>query len=361
MRVATILGTRPEIIRLSRVIPRLDDACEHVLIHTGQNHDRSLSDVFFADLGIRAPDHALGIRGDTAVERIAAILIAVERVLDTVRPDRVLILGDTDSALAAIVAKRAGIPVLHMEAGNRCYDDRVPEEINRHLVDHASDVLLPYTEGSAANLRREGIPDERIVVTGNPIREVLEHEAARTASSDVLSRLGLRPGGFFLATLHRAESVDDPGRLGAFLEAFARLHAEHRIPVVWSVHPRTRRALRLAGREPGPGIVALDPLGFHDFVRLQREARCVLTDSGTVQEETCILRIPSVTLRDVTERPETLEVGSTVLTGADPERIVAAVGRALARLPDWTPPPEYLVRDVSSTVARLVLGRIPPG
>lgn len=359
MRVVTILGTRPEIIRLSRVIPVLDGQCDQVVVHTGQNFEPSLSDVFFAELGLRPPDHALDARGETPAALLAAILSGVDPILEAVRPDRVLILGDTTSALSAIVARQLGIPVFHMEAGNRCYDDRVPEELNRRLVDHASSVLLPYTERSRDNLRREGIAAERIHVTGNPILEVLEHYADRIDASDALDRLGLARGGFLLATLHRAENVDDPARLGSFLDAFERLHAELGLPIVWSVHPRTRSKLERSGLAMPRGVRAVDPLGLFDFVRLERDARCVLTDSGTVQEECCIGRIPSVTLRDVTERPETLDVGSTVLTGADPTAIVAAVVAATSTPPDWTPPPEYLVRTVSATVARLVLGSTP--
>jgi UDP-N-acetylglucosamine 2-epimerase (non-hydrolysing) len=354
VRVVTILGTRPEIIRLSRVIPALDEQCDHVVVHTGQNFEPSLRDVFFAELGIRPPDHALDARGETPAALLSAILSGVEPILAAVRPERVLILGDTTSALSAIVARELGIPVFHMEAGNRCYDDRVPEELNRRLVDHASSVLLPYTDRSRDNLRREGIAADRIHVTGNPILEVLEHYGDRIDASDALDRLHISRGGFLLATLHRAENVDDPVRLRSFLDALERLHAELGLPIVWSLHPRTRSKIERSGLAMPRGVRAVAPLGLFDFARLEREARCVLTDSGTVQEECCIGRIPSVTLRDVTERPETLDVGSTVLTGADPAAIVAAVVAATATPPDWTPPPEYLVRTVSATVARLV-------
>jgi UDP-N-acetylglucosamine 2-epimerase (non-hydrolysing) len=360
LKVVTILGTRPEIIRLSRVIPLLDTVADHVLVHTGQNFEPTLSDVFFDELAVRPPDHLLGCRGDTAMQQVASILVETERVLNAERPDRVLILGDTNSALAAIVAKRLGIPVYHMEAGNRCFDDRVPEEVNRRIVDHSSDVLLPYTERSRANLLREGIDSERIHVTGNPINEVLEFYAPQIDGSDVLARLGLTSGRYLLASLHRAENVDIPERLAAFVEAFGRLHRERDVPVVWSVHPRTRSILERQGLALGEGIVAIEPVGLFDFVHLEQQALCVLTDSGTVQEECCILHVPSVILRDVTERPETLDVGSTILTGADPASIIAAVDFVLASPPDWTPPPEYLVRDVSATVARLVTGRSAP-
>ncbi len=360
MKVVTILGTRPEIIRLSRVIPLLDELCDHVLVHTGQNFEPTLSDVFFDQLGVRAPDHLLGCRGDTVMEQVASILIEAERVLAAERPDALLILGDTNSALSSIVAKRLRIPVYHMEAGNRCFDDRVPEEVNRRIVDHSSDVLLPYTERSRGNLLREGIASDRIHVTGNPINEVLDFYARQIDASDVLARSGLTSGGYLLVSLHRAENVDVPERLAAFVEAFGRLHGERDVPVVWSVHPRTRSILEQHGPALGKGIVAIEPVGLFDFVHLERHALCVLTDSGTVQEECCILRVPSVTLRDVTERPETLDVGSTILSGAEPDSIVDAVRTVLATPPDWTPPPEYLVPNVSSTVAEILIGRSAP-
>jgi UDP-N-acetylglucosamine 2-epimerase (non-hydrolysing) len=358
-KVVTILGTRPEIIRLSRVIPLLDGLCDHVLVHTGQNFERVLGDVFFDELGLRAPDHTMAGRASTTMEQVARILVETERILAAERPDRVLILGDTNSALAAMVAKRMGIPVYHMEAGNRCFDDRVPEEVNRRIVDHSSDVLLPYTERSRANLLREGIAPDRIHVTGNPILEVLDFYAAGIDRSDVCARFGLTQAGYLLVTLHRAENVDVPGRLAGFVEAFQRLHRERGVPIVWSVHPRTRSVLDEQGIVLGDGIVAIEPVGLFDFVHLERHALCVLTDSGTVQEECCIFLVPSVTLRDVTERPETLDVGSTILSGAEPGAIVDAVDVALATPPDWTPVPEYLAREVSSVVARIILGRAP--
>lgn len=359
LKVVTILGTRPEIIRLSRVIPLLDRLCRHVVVHTGQNFEPVLSDVFFDQLDLRAPDHALAGRASTTMEQVARILVETERILLAERPDRVLILGDTNSALAAIVAKRMGIAVYHMEAGNRCFDDRVPEEVNRRIVDHSSDVLLPYTERSRANLLREGIASDRIHVTGNPIREVLDFYGPQIDASDVIARLGLTPGRYLLATLHRAESVDVPERLAGFVEAFRRLHRERGVPVVWSVHPRTRSILDEQGLVLGDGITAIEPVGLFDFVHLERHALCVLTDSGTVQEECCILRVPAVTLRDVTERPETIEVGSTILAGAEPDGIVDAVEAMLATPADWTPVPEYLVQNVSLVVARIVIGRPP--
>ena len=357
MKVMTILGTRPEIIRLSRIIPILDPLCEHILVHTGQNYDRTLCDIFFEELGIRRPDHVLGCRAETAMGQIGEILVECERVILAERPDRLLILGDTNSALSAIVSKRMGIPVFHMEAGNRCYDDRVPEEVNRRIVDHSSDILLPYTERSRANLLREGIPGDRIYVTGNPIKEVLDHYAAQIEASQTLQKNRLEKGKYFLITLHRAENVDMEDRLTSFIHAFHLLHEEYNVPLICSLHPRTRSRLQKQGKVmEGSGVYAVESLGLFDFVHLEKNAMCVLTDSGTVQEECCIFRVPNVILRDVTERPETIEAGSNMLSGADPDSILSCVRAVLSRPRDWTPPAEYLVKDVSSTVTKIVLG-----
>ncbi|WP_207477490.1 non-hydrolyzing UDP-N-acetylglucosamine 2-epimerase [Arenibaculum pallidiluteum] len=356
MKVVTVLGTRPEIIRLSRVIARLDGLCEHRVVFTGQNFDPALSDVFFADLGVRAPDVSLGIRGDTAGERIGAILAGCEAVFAAERPDRLLVLGDTDSALCAFMAKRMGIPVLHMEAGNRCYDDRVPEEVNRRLIDHASDVLMPYTERSRQNLLDESIPGRRIFVTGNPIHEVIEHHAAATAQSDALARLGVEPGGYVLVTFHRAENVDDPVRLASLLGGLRAVAARLALPVICSTHPRTRAKAEAAGIAlDGPGLRFLPPLRFFDFVHLERHAKLVMSDSGTVQEECAIFGVPQVTLRDTTERPEIREFGGSILSGVEAGAIEQAAVAALALGASPSVPPEYLRPDVSSIVARLVL------
>ncbi len=356
MKVVTVLGTRPEIIRLSRILPLLDQHCRHVLVHTGQNFEPPLHDVFFDELRLRRPDHQLDCRSATPMEQIGKILCACEGLFQEEQPDRLLILGDTNSGLCALVAKRMGIPVFHMEAGNRCYDDRVPEEVNRRVIDHCSDVLLPYTERSRANLLREGCAADRIFVVGNPIHEVLVHHAAEIAASTILGRLGLEPGGYFLVTLHRAENVDVPLRLAGFIDGLARLLAEHDLPIVCSLHPRTRGQLLRQGQAFTDGVRTVSPLGLFDFVRLEQNARCVLSDSGTVQEECCLFQVPNVTLRDVTERPETVEAGSSILSGADPGAIVDAVRLALAQPPAWTPPAEYLATNVSSTVAKIVLG-----
>jgi len=356
MRVVTLFGTRPEIIRLSRVIAAIDAHAEHVLVHTGQNYDPALSDVFFEELALRQPDVHLGVVATSFAEQAALILQKSSQVFAEHRPDRLLILGDTNSGLAAIVAARQGIPVYHMEAGNRCFDDRVPEEINRRIIDHSSTVLMPYTQRSKENLVREGIERERIFVTGNPIFEVMEANAAAIERSDVLARLGVAEADYFLVTLHRAENVDLANRLRLFMQGLARIADEHGLPVLVSVHPRTAARLDQHGITAGERVRLLAPLGFHDFVRLERSARAVLSDSGTVQEECCILGVPNVTLRDVTERAETVECGSNILSGVEPADVARSLRVALSSSRRWTPPPEYVARDVSRTVAKIVLG-----
>ena len=357
MKIMTILGTRPEIIRLSRIIPNLDNLCDHILVHTGQNFDRTLSDIFFTELKLRPPDYLLDCRALTLMGQIGEILSGCEQVMLKEKPDRLLILGDTNSALAAMVAKRLRIPVSHMEAGNRCYDDRVPEEINRRVVDHCSDILMPYTERSRANLLREGIDGKRIYVTGNPIREVLNHYAGRIEQSQALQTIGVAAKGYFLVTLHRAENVDDEERLEKFITALHRLYADYEMPVICSLHPRTRSQLERQSRSlDGTGIQVVEPLGLFDFVFLEQNAFCVLSDSGTVQEECCLYKIPNVTLRDVTERPETLESGSNLIAGCEPEAILRAVRTVLSLGWDWESPAEYMVPNVSRKVVKILLG-----
>jgi UDP-N-acetylglucosamine 2-epimerase (non-hydrolysing) len=356
MKLMTILGTRPEIIRLSRVIPRLDSYCEHIVVHTGQNYDYALNQIFFTELGLRGPDYLLDCKAETPMQEIAKILSESEKVIQSTKPDRLLLLGDTNSALTAFVAKRYGIPVYHMEAGNRCYDDRVPEEVNRRLIDHSSDILMPYTERSRANLRREGIPGERIYVTGNPILEVLEYYRDQINASHCLTRLNLEPQQFFLATLHRAENVDLPDRLLNFIYALERLSNGYALPVICSLHPRTRSRLEKLGKKIAAGVHMLEPLGLFDFIHLEQNALCVLSDSGTVQEEACLFKVPNVTLRDVTERPETIEAGSNMLAGCEPGMILNAVKLVLAQEAKWEAPAEYLRRNVSETVVKIVTG-----
>lgn len=357
MKVATVLGTRPEVIRLSRVIKKLDANCDHVLVHTGQNFDPNLSDIFFQELGVRLPNYYIGVKASSFSEQIGKILVNCEQIFREEKPDKLLILGDTNSGISAIVAKRLGIPVYHMEAGNRCYDDRVPEETNRRIIDHSSDILLPYTERSRANLLREGIPGERIFVTGNPIAEIMQYYSAEIDSSDVFVRLGIEKGAYFLATMHRAENVDDETRLRSLTQALKRITDEYGMKVICSTHPRTRDRMQRYGISVDDSMVQfLSPFGFFDFIALEKNAFCVLSDSGTVQEECCILKVPNVTIRDVTERPETIECGSNVLSGADPEMILQCVQYVLTEGTNWSIPQEYLNDHVSATVLKILTG-----
>lgn len=357
MRIMTILGTRPEIIRLSLVIQKLDKFCNHILVHTGQNFTPTLNDIFFKELELRPPDHYLGVRGDTFGEQISQIIASSERVINTEKPDRILILGDTNSALTAIVSKRLSIPVYHMEAGNRCYDDRVPEEVNRRIIDHSSDVLLPYTERSRQNLLREGIASEQIYVTGNPIFEVIQHYNGYICQSKILSQLGLEAGKYFLITMHRAENVDIESRLLSLYNAFDRLQQNYGYPVIVSTHPRTRQRIQLYQLSMDNAQMRfMEPFGFFDFITLERQAFCVLSDSGTVQEECAIFGVPNVTIRDVTERPETIECGSNILSGANTDSILHCVHIALGMKGAWKPPKEYSVENVSDTVLKILLG-----
>jgi UDP-N-acetylglucosamine 2-epimerase (non-hydrolysing) len=357
MKIMTILGTRPEIIRLSLVIGKLDRLCKHVLVYTGQNFDPELSDVFFEQLGIRRPDHFLDVRGESFGELIGKIMMASEQVMLAEKPDRMLILGDTNSALAAIVAKRLGIPVYHMEAGNRCYDDRVPEEVNRRIIDHSSDVLMPYTERSRANLLQEGIPSDQIYVTGNPIYEVICHYDLQIRQSTILADLGIKTGQYFLVTMHRAENVDIEQRLRGLTIAIDRLQQDYGLPVIISTHPHTKLRMQAFGiGVQNAEVRFLSPFGLFEFISLERNAFCVLSDSGTVQEECCIFRVANVTLRDVTERPETIECGSNILSGAEPDMILQCLRVVLDHRYEWTVPQEYLVSHVSDTVAKIMLG-----
>lgn len=357
MRVVTVLGTRPEIIRLSRLIPLLDDACDHVLVDTGQNFDPALSENFFAELGLREPDRRLNVCGKGFAERVAKIITRVGEVLAAEQPDALLVLGDTDSGMSAYVAKRLGICVYHMEAGNRCYDERVPEELNRRVIDHSSDVLLPYTERSRENLLREGIDSARVVVTGNPINEVMSHHAAEIGVAKSLEHLDIEDGGYVLLTLHRQETVDFEGRLRAALSGAKAAARDLGLPLVCSLHPRTRSRLEECGMDLSDSAIRGDgTYGFFDFVRLEQGARCVLTDSGTVQEECCIMGVPTVTVRDSTERPETVDCGSNVVSGLQPSSIRRCVREAVERGPGaWDPPAEYLFSDVSDRVRDLIL------
>jgi UDP-N-acetylglucosamine 2-epimerase (non-hydrolysing) len=358
----TVLGTRPEIIRLSLVIRLLDQYSDHLLVHTGQNFDDRLNGLFFRELEVRDPDFFLEVKADTVGAQIGQILTRTEALLIEHRPDCLLVLGDTNSGLTAIMARRLGIPVYHMEAGNRAYDFRVPEEANRRIIDHMSTVLMPYTHRSRENLLREGFAGESIYVTGNPIKEVIDHYAGHIAASQALSTLGLTANKYFLVTMHRAENVDREPRLRNLIEGLRRIHAEYQYPVICSLHPRTRaKAKELGVNLEHAGLRFIEPLGFFDFVHLEKSAFCLLSDSGTVQEEACIFHVPNVTIRDVTERPETIECGSNVLAGADPDALVRLVKLVTGRTPQWKAPPEYLMPNVAETVCRIVLGRTVTG
>lgn len=356
MKIITVLGTRPEIIRLSLIIKKLDVLCDHVLVHTGQNFDKNLSDLFFQEMGVRAPDHHLEIRANSAGEQIAKIIERCEKIFQDEKPDRILILGDTNSALCAVIAKRMGIPVYHMEAGNRCFDDRVPEEVNRRIVDHSSDILLPYTHRSKENLFREGFPANRVYVTGNPIAEVIDHYIPQIEKSRILEILGLKPQKYFLATIHRAENVDYEERFNQILMGLKHAAEQHNFPVIVSTHPRTKA--RLEGQKDkklGDLVRFVEPFGFFDFVKLEQKTFCALSDSGTVQEECAIFGIPNVTVRDVTERPETIDCGSNILSGANEKSLLRAIKVVTTLPPRWHAPQEYQNTSVSDAVCRIVL------
>lgn len=357
MKVMTIFGTRPEIIRLSLVMKILDQHAEHTTVHTGQNWHENLSDIFIRELQVRQPDVHLGVIAKSFGEQIGQILAKSDEVLETYKPDKILILGDTNSALSAIVAARRGIPVFHMEAGNRCFDNRVPEEVNRRIIDHSSTILLPYTERSKENLVDEGIERERIFVTGNPIKEVLDAFEPQIDASNSLRECGVQAFEYFLVTLHRAENVDLPERLKKIFAGFAETVEKFDKKMLVSVHPRTAEKLDKFGiRVANEKIKLLEPLGFFDFVKLEKNALAVLTDSGTVQEECAIFGIPNITLRDVTERPETIECGSNILSGAETDSILRAVELAISQPSNWQPPKEYLSENVAQTVSKIILG-----
>lgn len=357
LKVVTILGTRPEIIRLSRVMARLDQVVDHVVVHTGQNYDHALNEVFFTDLGLRPPDHVLKIDTSSVGTVYGTVLIEAERVLLQERPDAVLVLGDTNSALAALMAKRLRIPVYHMEAGNRSFDGNVPEETNRRVLDHLSDFNMVYTERARQHLLAEGLPARRIYLTGSPLREVFDAHLERITASRVLDEQGLSPGAFFLASLHREENVDDPARLRRALAAMVHVAERFGRPVLLSTHPRTRTRLAQHPDIAVPASVRLcDPFGFLDYARLQLAAACVLSDSGSISEEAAILDIAAVTLRESMERPEALDAGTIVLTGLDADAVAAGVELQMDRTGRVPVPPEYAIADVSERVVRLIVG-----
>lgn len=364
LKVMTILGTRPEIIRLSRTMARLDDYADHRIVHTGQNYDHELNEVFFEDLGVRKPDHFLGAGGGSLGETLGKILIESERVIQRERPDAVLILGDTNSAISVIMARRMKVPVYHMEAGNRSFDRNVPEETNRKLVDHVADFNLVYTEHARRHLLSEGVAHRRIYLTGSPMREVLEHYRPQIEASDVLKRLGLEPRSYFIVSLHREENVDSRARLGSLLGTLNALAAAYDVPVIVSTHPRTRARMEaLEGPSVDPRVRYMKPFGFHDYNRLQMHARCAISDSGTIAEEASILGFPAITPRDAIERPEGLDVGCLMITGLDYDAILGGIDTAMRMFAEREAtgrphpvPVDYQIVNTSERVVSLILG-----
>ena len=360
MKVMTIVGTRPEMIKLSRVIAELNDRFQHILVHTGQNYADELSRVFFQDLEIRAPDYYLDAAGTTAADTIAQVISKIDPVLEKEAPDAVLLYGDTNSCLSAIAAKRRRIPVFHMEAGNRCFDERVPEEINRRIIDHISDINMPLTEHGRRYLIAEGIRPETIIKTGSCMQEVLEYYAPKINASEVLKRLKLKPGGYFMVSAHREENVDSPERLQALLDSLSALVNAHDLPVVFSVHPRTQKRLdEMTHHKMDARIQFMKALGFLDYIQLQKQARCVISDSGTIAEESSLLGFPAVTVRQAHERPEAMDEGVLVMSDLEPGQLTAAVALVLDQHADFSKKSrkvaDYQGGAVSIKVARIIM------
>lgn len=358
-KVATVVGTRPEIIRLSRVLPKLDEYCEHVLVHTGQNYDYELNEIFFSDLELRRPDHFLNAAGRNGAETIGNTIIAVDAVLEKVKPDAMLVLGDTNSCMAVIPAKRRKIPIFHMEAGNRCYDQRVPEEINRRIVDHTADINLTYSSIAREYLLREGLPADMIIKIGSPMFEVLNHYRPGIVASDVLQHLGLKEGQFFLVSAHREENVDSDKNFAALVQILNTLAQQYSLPVVVSTHPRTQKRIDSLGVSFHPQVRLLKPLAFKAYNKLQLTARAVLSDSGTITEESSILNFPALNIREAHERPEGMEEASVMTVGLNPALVMQALtvlekqprgeARLLRQVADYSTP------NVADKVVRIVL------
>jgi UDP-N-acetylglucosamine 2-epimerase len=365
LTVVTVVGTRPEIIRLSRVIPLLDKHFNHIFVNTGQNKDPMLSKIFFDELEIRTPDLYLDVDTSTLGAVLGDTLAKIEKVFLQHKPDAVLILGDTNSAISAVLAKRMHIPVYHMEAGNRSFDENVPEETNRRLVDHVSDFNLPYTEHARRNLLAEGLPPRRIMVSGSPMREVLDYYMQKIQASNILATLDLEPQKYFLVSAHRQENVDSPERLNDLLETLKKVHETWSLPIMVSTHPRTRKQLEsIPGYKETKGVVFHEPFGFVDYNKLQLNAKCVLSDSGTISEESIILSFPAVTIRDSMERPEALEFGGIVMTGLKAANVIAGIrsvtedGSSAIGTPPQSLPAGYEVTDCSTRVVRFMLSTI---
>jgi UDP-N-acetylglucosamine 2-epimerase (non-hydrolysing) len=362
-KVMTLVGTRPELIKMSRVIAELDAHTQHVLVHSGQNYDFELNEVFFRDLGIRKPDHFLGAAAETAAKTIAEVISRTDDVLEREQPEALLLYGDTNTCLGVIAAKRRKIPVFHMEAGNRCFDERVPEELNRKVVDHLSDINLVLSEHARRYLIAEGIRPETIIKTGSHLPEVLAHAMPRIQASDVLARVNLEPGRFFIVSAHREETVDTPERLRTLLRTLRAVAAEWKMPIIFSTHPRTRKRLETLGESAeDPMIRFLAPFGFNDYVHLQLQSFCVLSDSGSITEEASLLNFPAVTIRDTHERPEGMDVGTLVMCGLKQEQVLDAI-RVVTGQHDRTRRvfpivPDYESGPVSKQVVRVVLSYI---
>ncbi|MGL5485110.1 MAG: non-hydrolyzing UDP-N-acetylglucosamine 2-epimerase [Shewanella sp.] len=325
LKVMSVVGTRPEIIRLSRVLAKLDEHCEHILVHTGQNYDFELNEVFFNDLGVRKPDYFLNAAGKNAAETIGQVIIKVDQVLEEVQPDAMLVLGDTNSCISAIPAKRRKVPIFHMEAGNRCFDQRVPEETNRRIVDHTADINLTYSTIARDYLLAEGLPADRVIKTGSPMFEVLRHYMPQIDNSNILARLGLNKSQFFVVSAHREENVDSPKQLAKLAETLNTVAQHYNLPVIVSTHPRTRNRIEAQGLEFHSNIQLLKPLGFHDYNHLQKNAKVVLSDSGTINEESSIMNFPALNMREAHERPEGMEEASVMMVGLGVERVMQAL------------------------------------
>ncbi len=359
-KVMTIVGTRPELIKMSRVIAEFDRHTHHVLVHTGQNYDYELNQVFFDDLGIRKPDHFLEAVGENAAQTIARVIEKADAVMESEKPDAVMLYGDTNSCLAVIAAKRRKIPVFHMEAGNRCFDQRVPEELNRKVLDHLSDINMVLTEHARRYLIAEGIRPETIIKTGSHMREVLDHYMPKIQASDVLARMGLEKGRFFIVSTHREENVDTPENLTDLVETLNALAAQYQLPVIVSTHPRTQKrldALNLGKMDTR--IRFLKPFGFCDYIKLQMEALCVVSDSGTITEESSLLNLPAITIRNAHERPEGMDVGTLIMAGLKKDRVLDAVRVTVAQHQGGTrvmaPVEDYEAQSVSKKILRIVL------
>lgn len=360
MKVMTIVGTRPEIIKLSRVMAELDRHVEHILVHTGQNYDYELNEVFFQDLGVRTPGFFLGAAGATAAQTIGNVIAKVDAVLEEVRPDALLLLGDTNSCLAVVAAKRRKIPIFHMEAGNRCFDLRVPEEINRKIVDHTSDINLVFSEHARRYLLAEGLRPEMVIKTGSPMKEVLDHYRPGIEASEVLGRLRLDSGQYFVVSAHREENVDSEENFRDLLASLNALAEYYRLPLIVSTHPRTRKRLEsLTGSDIDPLVRFLPPLGFFDYVQLQKNALCVISDSGTITEESSILAFPAITIRQSHERPEGMDEGTLIMSGLKPGGVLPAIQATVAHYSRSGRPfrmvPDYDVDNVSRKVLRVIL------